>query len=177
MVAWAVKTPRYPRHVPRGPVPHRPPTLRPSMSRADMLRETCPSDLEPVESSPPMRVPTAWVLFAPPLAICIFVVLLAALHSALGSPLGPAFAAEVWELAKMSIVPTLAATAFGAYVRRQNEDNVRRLVQSGAFDDPGESAAARPRVRQTGPYKTLPSGRHRAIEAEVVDEDEEIGPW
>lgn len=147
------------------------------MSRADMLRETCPSDLEPIETAPTSRPPSALLLFGPPLILCTGVVLLAWLHAWLGMPLGAEWAAKLWSMAEMAIVPTIAATALSAWARRQNEDNLRRLIQTGAFDDPGESAAARPRVRQTGPHKTLPSGRHRAIEAEVVDEDEENGPW
>lgn len=147
------------------------------MSRADMLRETCPSDLEPIEPAPTSRPPSALLLFGPPLILCTGVVLLAWLHAWLGMPLGAEWAAKLWSMAEMAIVPTIAATALSAWARRQNEDNLRRLIQTGAFDDPGESAAARPRVRQTGPHKTLPSGRHRAIEAEVVDEDEENGPW
>ena len=149
------------------------------MSRADMLRETCPSDLEPIDSPTTTRAPSALLLFGPPLLLCTGVVLLAWLHAWLGMPLGAEWAAKLWSMAEMAIVPTIAATAFGAWARRQNEDNLRRLLHTTAItlEDPGESAAARPRVRQTGPHRTLPSGRHQAIEAEVVDEDEEDGPW
>lgn len=149
------------------------------MSRADMLRETCPADLEQIDHAPTTRPPSALLLFGPPLLLCTGVVLLAALHAWLGMPLGAEWAAKLWSMAEMAIVPTIAATAFGAWARRQNDDTVRRMVQAAAvtLEGPGESAAARPRVRQTGPHRTLPSGRHRAIEAEVVDEDEESGQW
>lgn len=120
--------------------------------------------------------PTAIVLFGPPLGICLGVVLVAAIHSALGNPLGPAWAAEVWEMAKMSIVPTIAATAFGAYVRRQNEHALQVLRSVDRVDGPEASGAARPRVRQTGPHRTLVGGRRPMIEAEVMA-DEEDGPW
>jgi hypothetical protein len=149
------------------------------MSRADMLRETCPSDLEQVDLPPAGRPPSAWVLFAPPLVIFFIVVLLAALHTFLGSPLGSAWNAELWETVKVWIAPTIAATAFGAYVRRQNADNLAQLRGVGpaaALEDSEDAPPPRARVRQTGPH-ALRSGRHRVVEAEPYDEDEEDGPW
>lgn len=90
--------------------------------RLDMLRETCPEDMD-VDPTPPRqhpRPPSAWVIFAPPLGLCFGVVALAAFHSLVGAPLGPEFAAEVWGFAKLAIWPTVASTAIGAYVHMQH---------------------------------------------------------
>lgn len=48
------------------------------------------------------------------------VVAVAALHGALGSPLGATWAAEVWDLAKTAITAMLAVTGFGAYAHTNN---------------------------------------------------------
>jgi hypothetical protein len=139
-----------------------------------MLRDTCPEDLE-IDDPPMPRPPSAWVIFAPPLGLCALVVLVAWMHTALGSPLGPEWGAEVWSMAKMAIVPTIAATAFGAWAHRQNAVNLSELRQARR-DVAALSASALPRVRQTGPHRALQTGRHRVVEAEVED-DGEGRPW
>jgi hypothetical protein len=100
----------------------------------DMLRETCPEDLQEYKRRQEMErrraaalsgQPTALLLFGPPLILCAGVVLVAALHHALGAPLGAEWAAEVWSLAKTAIIATTVYTPFAAYVRRNNEAAVR----------------------------------------------------
>ena len=137
-----------------------------------MLRETCPEDFEQIDVRRPERAPSLWVMMGPPLSLCMFVVLLAWLHTWLGSPLGPAFNAELWGLAKMAIASTVAAGAFGAWARRQNE-HALQVIEASREDRPAASAAALPRVRQTGPHRVV-TGRHRVVvpELEAGEEDE-----
>jgi hypothetical protein len=140
-----------------------------------MLRDTCPEDLE-IDDPPMPRPAPLWMMLGLPVGLCVLVVLVAWLHAALGSPLGPAFASEMWGLARMAIASTVAAGAFGVWARRQNETNLAELRQARR-DVAALSASALPRVRQTGPHRVLQTGRHRIVEAEVEDEDEEGGPW
>jgi hypothetical protein len=71
----------------------------------DMLRETCPEDLQEYKRRQEMErrraaalsgQPTALLLFGPPLILCAGVVLVAALHHALGAPLGGGFQLNVF---------------------------------------------------------------------------------
>ncbi len=150
-------------------------------SLSDMLRETCPEDLTEIDAEPRRAPPSAWVIFAPPLGLCAVAVLVAWLHMALGSPFGPTWAAEVWAMARMAIVATVPALAFGAYARRQNEHSLRVLQAAAREADgrPGTSASSLPRVRQTGPHRSLTAGsrpttgRHRLVVPELVEEEDE----
>lgn len=128
---------RYPRCVARGtPLPSgRDPHPARSLTRgsSDILRETCPDDLGAYDyppPPPPPGPPSAWRLFGPPLGLCACVVLVAALHSLVGKPLGEQWAAEVWEMAKMAIWPTVAATGVGWYIHRNNAAAWRALPRT-----------------------------------------------
>ena len=101
--------------------------------RLDMLRETCPDDIDVDQppTEPPRRYPSALVIFGPPLGLCFAVVALAAFHSLVGAPLGPEFAAEVWGMAKMAIWPTVASTAIGAYVHLQHRASPAASLRAG----------------------------------------------
>lgn len=156
-------------------------------SLSDMLRETCPEDLSEIDAPVRRQPPSALALFGPPLLLCAVAVLVAWLHTALGSPFGPAWASEVWGMAKVAIAATVPALAFGAYARQKNEHNLRVLqARQEAEARAGISASSVARVRQTGPHRTLTSGRpparpttgrqHRLVIPEVV-EDEEDERW
>ena len=66
------------------------------------------------------KLPGFFTVVGPPIALTGGVVLVAALHSALGLPLGALWAAEVWGLAKTCIVASLSLAGFGGYVHRTN---------------------------------------------------------
>lgn len=177
MVTWTMNTRRYPRPVTRESYrrsDRHPAASLSSRSRIDMLRETCPEDFEEIEPEMRPAVPSAWVLFGAPLGICTGVVLLAWLHVFLGMPLGAEWAAKLWSLAESAIFPTVAATAFSAYVRQKNEHALRMMTRGDL--PPDASGADRLRRRQTGPYRVLGPGPRAPIEAEVMP-DEEDGPW
>lgn len=172
--ARSTRVVRYPLRVPRGPIPPDHDVRRlPAGSRSDMLRETCQEDFEQIDVRREDRPPSAWLMMGPPIGLCVLVVLLAWLHTWLGSPLGPAFNSELWGLAKMAIASTVAAGAFGAWARRQNEHALH--VIEAAREDRGSAAsvASLPRVRQTGPHRAV-TGRHRVVvpELEPGEEDE-----
>lgn len=143
-----------------------------------MLRETCPDELEEIDVPPRPSPPSAWLIFAPPLAICVGVVLVAALHSAVGSPLGVEWAAEVWDMARMAILPTIACTSFGVYVHRNNErawrERVRMLPEQRTEPEGWTRSLPEqePRRRQvrSGSYRALPPADWSVM---VEDEEED----
>ncbi len=148
-----------------------------------MLRDTCPEDMDEIDLPPVPRPPSMLLMVGLPMGMCLAVVVVAWTHTALGSPLGPAWGAEVWGLAKAGIWATLGSAAFGAWARRQNERALAELRQARR-EVAALSASRMPVVRQagprgapqTGPHRTLQTGRHRAlVEPEV--EDEEGAPW
>lgn len=140
-----------------------------------MLRETCPDEFSEVDVEPARSPPPTWTMVAAPVALCLATVLVAWVHVALGSPLGPAWATEMWGWAKTAIAATVSASAFGVWAGRQNAANVAALRLARQEAAAAMSASTLPRVRQTGPHKVLQTGRQR-VEPEVVD-DEEAGPW
>lgn len=141
--------------------------------------------MDELDTQPRTGPPSVLMMVGPPIGLCALVVLVAWMHTALGSPLGPAFGAEVWGLAKMAIASTVAATAFGAWARRQNEHNLQ--VLEARRDLAAMSGATLPRTRTTGPHKVLTSsGPHRSlsqgrrvvvVEPEVVEDDEGDDRW
>ncbi len=155
--------PSYPPRVPR--------TLPPGRSSArlpkDMLRETCPEDFEEIEPAPP-RPPSRWIIFVPPLLLCLAVILVAAFHTWMGAPLGPEFAAEVWGYAKAAMAATVASGALGAYVVRNNE---RAWVQETQRPLTGPHRIVQPKLRSGG-YRSLPPSRSWSR----FEVDEEDGP-
>src|SRR5690606_20855789 len=117
---------------------------------------------------PHHRRPSALLVIGPAFAVLVGLVLVGALHSALGSPLGEAWAVEVWSMAKTMIFPTIVAASFGVYVSRQHADGEPQAL-------PPELSGTRRRLPPTTTYGT---GRHRVvqIEAEPVEvDDEETG--
>lgn len=72
----------------------------------------------------------------PPLVLTAGVVGVAAIHGALGAPLGPAWAAEVWGLAKTAITAMLALSGAGAYIHGNN----RRAWTMAMEEDDGARA-------------------------------------
>lgn len=122
--------------------------------------------------------PSPWLVLAPPFGIVVGVVLVAALHDALGSPLGAAFAAEVWGLGKMFIAPAIATTAFGVYVVRNNERAWRERERAQLRQEvPTEPDPwTRSIENRAPPRKPLRSGSYRALppaDWSVMVEDEE----
>lgn len=64
--------------------------------------------------------PSSLLIFLPPLIITAGTVGVAAAHTALGSPLGPSFAAEVWSLAKTFVAVSLTYSGFSGFVVANN---------------------------------------------------------
>src|SRR5690349_16950202 len=107
----------YARPVNRGlPPPRR---TSASRSRADMIRETHPDDFDVADLPPLPRPPSGLVIVLPIALGLAALVLVAALHAALGAPLGVAWGQEVWSLVKAAVWPTIACASIGAYVRGQ----------------------------------------------------------
>lgn len=129
-----------------------------------MLHETCPEDLAEYEHRHAVaRAPGALVLFGGPLAICAGVVLVGALHAALGLPLGEAWAAEVWSLAKTAITATMVYVPFAGYVRRHNAAALRvyqphaqtPIATRGPGGVSSPPSHGRPAISPTGRYRAL----------------------
>lgn len=163
-----------------------------------MIHETCPDELvshqhdtrAALERTP--RPPGLFALFGPPILLLVSVVLVAALHAALGLPLGPAFAGEVWSLAKTLLVGGVAYSGFGVYVYRHNKaalvhsppsalPSVTQPQTSPAHLDYPGSARHPPEL--SDPHSqppALPSGRktsgHRIITPEVIDTADDRRP-
>lgn len=135
----------------------------PTMSRADMLKETCPDDLQDFDRPPHPRRPSPMLVIGPAFVVLVGLVLVGALHTALGSPLGDAWAMEVWSMTKSMIFPTIVAASFGVYVTRQH----------AGHEPPGlppDMSGVRRR-----PLPGHVTGRHRVIqiEAEPIEADDE----
>ena len=79
--------------------------------------------------------PSPLLLFLPPLLITAGTVAVAAVHATVGAPLGPAFAAEVWALAKTFVAASLALGGFSGYVHANNRRAWAAL--DAAPQDPG----------------------------------------
>ncbi|HEY8375488.1 MAG TPA: hypothetical protein VIK91_03320 [Nannocystis sp.] len=129
-----------------------------------MLRETCPADLHDLDDYPPpsRHRPSALLVIGPAFVVLVGLVLVGALHTWLGSPLGEEWAMEVWSATKSMIFPTIVAASFGVYVSRQ------------------QHATPEPQALPTEFYETyrrLPSGhgtgRHRVVQIQAGDEEEE----
>lgn len=118
--------------------------------------------MEPAHARPPGSL----LLYGFPLALCFGVVLVGALHAALGMPLGEAWAGEVWSLAKTAITATMVYTPFAAYVQRKNEDQAR-MAQLYQGPSPSRSSHDLPLISihpqhgraTTGRQSVLPPGR------------------
>lgn len=137
-----------------------------------MLRETCPEEFTEVDVEPARTPPSALVIFGPPLLLCALAVLVAWLHTRLGSPFGEQWAAKLWAMVEMAITATVPALAFGAYVRRQNEHALR--VLRARQEVAALSGASLPRVRQTGPHRSLSAPRRGPpVEPDVEDEGDD----
>lgn len=94
-------------------------------------------------------------MFLPSLLLTLGTVGVAAVHAGLGSPLGPAFAAEIWALAKTFVAASLALGGAGGYVHVNN----RR-----AWAAVGDGEAAHPTPT---PATALPPP-HRALRPSAI---------
>lgn len=96
--------------------------------------------------------PSPLLLFLPSFLLTLGAVVTAAVHASLGAPLGPAFAAEVWSLAKTFVAASLALGGFGGYVAVNNRRAWRALEEEDARPAPRPVTAgrnARPLVTDT----------------------------
>lgn len=123
-----------------------------------MLRETCPEDLQEIDHTRRPRVPSPWIVIGPAFLVLVGVVLVGALHAALGHPLGETFALQVWDLARQMLFPTLVAASFGVYVTRQNADHGPHRLP------PADGPPPRPLPR------TARTDGYRVVQIAVVDE-------
>lgn len=133
-----------------------------------MLRETCPEDFEEIDPPPKPTPPSRWIIFVPPLLLCVGVILVAAFHTWMGAPFGLEWAGELWGLAKAAMAATVASGALGAYVVRNNE---RAWVQEAQRPITGPYPVVRQKLRSGG-YRSLPP----AARWNRVEVDEEDGP-
>lgn len=108
------------------------------------------------------------LVFVPAFLVLVGVVLVGALHAFLGYPLGEAWAAEVWGLARTMIFPTLVAASFGIYVSRQGEAPGPHTLPPG-WQGPGPRSL---RGGGTGGHRVIQL--HHAADADD-DTDEEHG--
>lgn len=117
-----------------------------------MYRETCPDDMGDVgPRDPPGRAPSPLLIVLPIATGLAVLVLVAALHSALGAPLGPGWGVEVWSMIKSAVWPTIACAGIGAYVRLQAlTTGAHRQLPPSAPDDL--------------PPRRLATGGHRVIQ-------------
>ena len=121
----------------------------------------------PALARPPRRrkPPGFLLVVAPPLALTVGVVGVAALHSALGLPLGAAWAAEVWGLVKTSLVISLSLTGFGGYVHRNNRQAWELAQEEAEHRRPSDDAppASAPAAR-----RALPAVHIRGSDADTI---------
>lgn len=100
-------------------------------------------------------------MIGPAFVVLVGLVLVGALHTWLGSPLGEEWAMEVWSATKSMIFPTIVAASFGVYVSRQHA---------------GPEPQALP-TEFSGTYRRLPpghgTGRHRVVQIQAGDEEED----
>lgn len=105
---------------------------------------------------PPRSPPSALVLVLPISLGLAALVLVAALHAALGNPLGPGWGAEVWSMVKAAVWPTIACLSIGAYVRAQALAAVASRTLPPAAHD-----VEVPRRLSTGGHRVVQVGRRR----------------
>ena len=140
----------------------------------------------PALARPPRRrkPPGFLLVVAPPLALTVGVVAVAALHSALGLPLGAAWAAEVWGLAKTFLVASLSLAGFGGYVHRNNRQ-AWELAQGGQGQLPPDAdghslSASRARATfapgVTDTIRRRRTGRLTPVANESSQDDAEDAP-
>ena len=105
-----------------------------------------------VEPRPPPKAPPSPLVLVLPISIGLTaLVLVAALHAALGNPLGVGWGAEVWSMVKSAVWPTIACASIGAYVRAQ-------ALTAGA------ARALPPPVHYVEVPRRLSTGGHRVIQ-------------
>jgi hypothetical protein len=121
-----------------------------------MIRETHPDDFDVADLPPPPR-PSSGLVIVLPIALGLAaLVLVAALHAALGAPLGVAWGQEVWSLVKAAVWPTIACASIGAYVRGQ------AMLAARALPPPLPPGSPTGRRLTTGGHRVLQisEGRH-----------------
>lgn len=110
----------------------------------------------------------------PPLVLAVGVIGVAALHEAVGTPFGAAWAAEVWGLAKTAITAMLAVAGFGAYAHTNNRRawELAEADESRRVTTPTLTPLPSVRQRRTGrltPVESLGPGERVAPAGEVPD--------
>lgn len=133
------------------------------MRRSDVFRETCPDDLDEVDlRRHDRRSPSALAIVVPILLGVTGLMLVAALHAALGAPFGPAWAAELWDMAKAAIWPTVVAISAGVYVHR----NTTRALPAP------RGRTTRAIGHASGAYPRLSTGGHRVVQIQASPVDD-----
>jgi hypothetical protein len=110
----------------------------------------------------------------------------AAVHTAVGSPLGPTFAAEVWSLAKTFVAVSLTYSGFGGFVVANNRRAWAALDEHGVDAENGDACGdargrqaqgeldfevtlppPRPITSRTNPARVA-TGRHAVVTTDAL---------